>query len=199
MGKALITIMEWLYKLVFLNSIWILYSLPIVTIIPATAAMFAVMDKWIREEDDDEPYFKLFNRKFKQFFWKSYPLGLALLIIGGILIIDLLFLSNATSALWLVARYALIGVTILFFISFLYSFPIFIRYQYPWYKTMLFSFMLGIRQPIVTIMGFCGILLIVFLFLFVTGIGILFFASLFALVSTMVAQVSSKSVIEEGA
>ncbi|NUK30252.1 DUF624 domain-containing protein [Parageobacillus sp. VR-IP] len=38
---------EWIWRLLVLNIIWFLFSLPIVSIIPATVAMFAVIEKWL--------------------------------------------------------------------------------------------------------------------------------------------------------
>jgi len=187
MRRALMFIMEWLWRLLYLNAIWLLFSLPIITIIPATAAMFAVMDKLVRE-DQDEPDFKVFFREFKRLFLKSYPLGLSIVIIGGLLVLDLFILRNAMSGISEIIRVALLAVSLLFLIAISYSFPVFLRYEFPWYKTLFFSFMLGVRKPFITLLMLCGFLLILLMVLFVTGIGILLFASLIALISTVSAH-----------
>lgn len=187
MRRALMFIMEWLWRLLYLNAIWLLFSLPIFTIIPATAALFAVLDKMVRD-DQDEPDFKVFFREFKRLFLKSYPLGLSIAIIGGLLVLDLLILRNAVSEMTVIIRVALLAVSLLFLIAVSYCFPVFLRYQFPWYKTLFFSFMLGVRKPIITFLMSCGFLLIVLLVLFVTGIGVLLVASLTALISTISAH-----------
>ncbi|MFB5196838.1 YesL family protein [Neobacillus sp. KR4-4] len=187
MRRTLLFIMEWLWRLLFLNAIWLLFSLPIVTIIPATAAMFGVMDRLVRE-DQDEPDFKVFIREFKRLFLKSYPLGLSIVIIGGLLFVDLLILRNAISDMTEIIRVAVLAFTLLFLIAVSYSFPVFLRYEYPWYKTLFFSFMLGVRKPVITFLMSCGFLLILLLLLFVTGIGVLLIASLTALISTVSAH-----------
>jgi uncharacterized membrane protein YesL len=187
MRRALMFIMEWLWRLLYLNAIWLLFSLPIFTIIPATAAMFGVMDRLVRE-DQDEPDFKVFLIEFKRLFLKSYPLGLSIVIFGGLLVLDLLILRNAVSDVAEIIRVAVLAVSLLFLIAVAYSFPVFLRYQFPWYKTLFFSFMLGVRKPVITFLISCGFLLIILLLLFVTGIGLLLFASLIALISTISAN-----------
>jgi uncharacterized membrane protein YesL len=195
MRRALMFIMEWLWRLLYLNAIWLLFSLPIFTIIPATAAMFGVMDRLVRE-DQDETNFKVFFREFKRLFLKSYPLGLSIVIIGGFLVLDLLILRNADSSMTEIFRVAILAVSLLFLIAVSYSFPVFLRYQFPWYKTLFFSFMLGVRKPVITFLLSCGFLLILLLLLFVTGIGVLLVASLTALISTLSAHYILKSLPE---
>ncbi|NWQ39218.1 DUF624 domain-containing protein [Bacillus sp. EB106-08-02-XG196] len=175
--------MEWLWRLLYLNAIWILFSLPVITVIPATATMFSVMDKWVRE-DQHEPDFKVYFREFKRLFLKSYPLGLSIVLIGGLLFLDLLILRNAIADIFVTIRYAVLLFSLLFLIAVSYSFPVFLRYQFPWYKTLFFAFMLGIRNPVITFLMSCGFLLVLLLFMFATGVGLLLFASSIALICT---------------
>jgi uncharacterized membrane protein YesL len=192
MRRGLMFIMEWLWRLLYVNAIWLLFSLPIFTIFPATAAMFGVMDRLVREEQD-EPDFKVFFREFKRLFFKSYPLGLSIVIIGGLLVLDLLIVRNAVSSMSEIIRIALLAVSLLFLIAVSYSFPVFLRYEFPWYKTLFFSFMLGVRKPVITFLMSCGFLLILLMVLFATGIGVLLVASLTALISTLSAHYILKS------
>ncbi|MDM5330546.1 DUF624 domain-containing protein [Neobacillus sp. CF12] len=187
MGRALTFLMEWLWRLLYLNAIWILFSLPVITVIPATASMFSVLDKWVRE-DQHEPDFKVYFREFKRLFLKSYLLGLSIVLIGGLLFLDLLILRNAVSDIFVTIRYGLLLFSLLFLIAVSYSFPVYLRYQYPWYKTLFFSFMLGIRNPAITFLMSCGFLLVLLLFMFATGVGLLLFASSIALISTISAH-----------
>ncbi|MFJ5759841.1 YesL family protein [Neobacillus sp. NPDC093182] len=187
MGRALTFLMEWLWRLLYLNAIWILFSLPVITVIPATASMFSVMDKWVRE-DHHKPDFKVYFREFKRLFLKSYSLGLSIVLIGGLLFLDLLILRNAVSDIFVTIRYGLLLFSLLFLIAVSYSFPVFLRYQFPWYKTLFFSFMLGVRNPVITFLMSCGFLLVLLLVMFATGVGILLFASLIALISTISAH-----------
>ncbi|WP_179292576.1 YesL family protein [Bacillus sp. 7884-1] len=187
MGRALTFLMEWLWRLLYLNAIWILFSLPVITVIPATASMFSVMDKWVRG-DQYEPNFKVYFREFKRLFLKSYSLGLSIVLIGGLLFLDLLILRNAVSDIFVTIRYGLLLFSLLFLIAVSYSFPVFLRYQFPWYKTLFFSFMLGVRNPVITFLMSCGFLLVLLLVMFATGVGILLFVSLIALISTISAH-----------
>jgi uncharacterized membrane protein YesL len=177
--KIIANFMEWLFRLAYLNILWILFSLPVVTIIPSTFAMFAVIRKW-EKEDLDLPIFQTFWQKYRLFFWKSYQLGLFYLLAGLFLYIDFLFIQVYEEGFFLTFKYAFIIVIIFYFITSFYSIPIYLNYQFSWYKTLFIALMLGVRQPIVTIITVFGVLLVLLCFVYLTGIGILFLGSLSA-------------------
>jgi uncharacterized membrane protein YesL len=58
-------------NLLLLNLLWLLARLPVLTIYPATAAMFGVVRVWVRRGDPSifRPFFSSFKRIFKQSFW----------------------------------------------------------------------------------------------------------------------------------
>jgi uncharacterized membrane protein YesL len=69
---------SWLYRAVelvtnflWLNLLWLVACLPIFTIFPATAAMFAVVREWVkkREPGITRAFFSFFKADFKQSFW----------------------------------------------------------------------------------------------------------------------------------
>nr|WP_285876973.1 DUF624 domain-containing protein [Fictibacillus phosphorivorans] len=180
--------MEWIWKLVYLNIVWILFSLPLITLIPATFVMFSIVNKWLTE-DQDPNLFSTFIREFKSYFWKSYPLGIVLIVLGAFLTADLLILKDLHSTYWLTVRYALIVVMFFFLVTASYSIPIYIHYGLSWYKTLFVSFMIGLRQPLTTFLMLCGILLVVMLVLFATGIGICVMGSLIALITSKAAKI----------
>src|SRR4051812_46273874 len=51
-----------------LNLIWLLCCLPIITIFPATAAMFGVVRQWVTHKDSSvvSPFFRYFKENLKQ-------------------------------------------------------------------------------------------------------------------------------------
>jgi uncharacterized membrane protein YesL len=181
MVQRIFIMMDWLMRLAYLNIVWIFFSLPIITVIPSTFAMFAVIKKW-EEEDKDIPVFTTFRTEFVRNFWKSYQLGLFYIFVGTLLYLDYIVIYEQEGSIILIIRYALTVLSILFISTVFYSIPIQLRYEYPWYKTLLFSLMLVIRQPVITILMLCGIVLDVVVFIYWTGIGILFVGSLMAFI-----------------
>src|SRR5690625_7635570 len=74
----------WVVRLVYVNLLWILFTvigLGVLGIMPATAAMFAVVRKWLRGEDDF-PIFTTYKDAYKEEFLKANLLGYILAIIG---------------------------------------------------------------------------------------------------------------------
>lgn len=64
---------EWIMRLVYLNLLWIAFSLLGIVLFgffPATAAMFSVVRKWIMGETDVR-VFKEFWQTYRKEFWKS--------------------------------------------------------------------------------------------------------------------------------
>jgi uncharacterized membrane protein YesL len=181
--RLLIGLMEWIWRLIYLNIVWLLFSLPIITIIPATFAMFSIVDKWLSEEEP--PLFTTFVSEFKSMFRSSYPLGAAIVIIGSFITMDLLILKGEGSAIWVMVRYALIFLAAFFLIASCYSLTLHRYCRFSWYKTLFVSLMIGLRELHITLFMFCGMLLVILLFLFMTGIGIWVIGSLMALIISL--------------
>lgn len=177
LNKVLLPIMEWIWRLVYLNLIWILFCLPVITIIPSTFALIAVANKWFKE-DKDIATFTTFRQQFTLYFWKSHQYGLTFIITGFFLYLDLMIVSNQVGSLFLIMRYVIILIIILLVITMIYTVPVHMNYQFSVLKTLLFALNLGLRQPVTTIMVLIGIMLSILTFMFFTGIGILFIGSL---------------------
>lgn len=82
---------EWFARLAVLNLLWLLFSLPLVTFIPATSAGYGVLKQWRDGEALEQSVFKLFTRKLRKNFKKSFQLGGLFIPFGIILIINLVF------------------------------------------------------------------------------------------------------------
>src|SRR5690625_3629412 len=76
---------------VLLNALWIICCLPIITIFPATTALYMVVKRWITESTD-AGVVRLFFTSFKESFKKSFVIGLFWLLAGAILYFDLTIL-----------------------------------------------------------------------------------------------------------
>lgn len=98
---------DWFANLAVLNLCWLLFSLPVVTLIPATDAVFNLINKWVLEGQPSN-VFKSFIASFKENFGKSFRWGIPLLLVTIILIIDLYFLNQLMipSAWFSILKYA---------------------------------------------------------------------------------------------
>lgn len=73
---------------VLLNTLWIILCIPIITIFPATTALYSVVRKWVTE-GTEAGAIQLFFTSFKENFKKSFIIGIFWLIAGLILYFDL--------------------------------------------------------------------------------------------------------------
>ncbi|MCM3762878.1 DUF624 domain-containing protein [Alkalihalobacillus oceani] len=142
--------MEWLTRLAALNLTWLLYSLPVFTVIPATAALFDVIYKW-EVEGRDLPVYQTFKASFKQHFGTSYKVGVPLCIIGFIIGIDLWFIDSLGQSWMLVFKYMLYTLTVVFLLFSIYCFPIYVRLQRSWYKVYMAALVVSLSRPFVSI------------------------------------------------
>ena len=74
-----------LKDLIFLNLIWIVFCIPVVTFGPATTAMYTVTRKMVRGEG--KKVWPTFIKEFKQCFRKSFLMSLCLLLPAALLIV----------------------------------------------------------------------------------------------------------------
>ena len=81
-----------LCNLVILNFLWILTSLPVVTVGASNSAMFAVLFQYLDQGSDAvvKPYFKAFAANFKQ----STQVWIPVLLVGVLLLLDGWYLTG---------------------------------------------------------------------------------------------------------
>lgn len=91
-NSAIFKYADLLYKIIFINIMVVLLSLPIITFIPALIAGFAVIKYYI--EDNEAPLFKSFINEFKKNFFKNFKIGLILIIIVILLYNNINFFYN---------------------------------------------------------------------------------------------------------
>lgn len=184
MGKKLIVVMmHWIWRLSWINLLWLLFSIPIITMIPSTFAMYSVINKLIKG-DEDIDLFPVFIKEFKKYIVKSFPLGMSLVLFSVFFYVDVMILKEQTESIMLILRYAILILVILFIPIALYSIPIYVEYEIPWFKALPLAFILAMKKPVIIFLVTCGILGVLSLLLFSTGIGVLFFGSLCALFTT---------------
>lgn len=88
-------VLEVCTDLVYLDLLWLVASLPVVTIALSTVAMFGVVRGWTRGKDlpATVEYFSLFREKFG----RSLAISLVRAVLGTVLAVDFLLLGQMES------------------------------------------------------------------------------------------------------
>ncbi len=170
------TLCLWITRFLYVHFLWIgftILGLGILGVMPATAAMFAVVRKWIQGEADNSPVFPLFWKTYKQEFLRSNLLGSILFFIGYALIIQYQILRFQEETMYFIASFAVLAIAILFSVIVLYFFPVFSHFKLSAIQYLLWPFMIGFLHPILTIILFIAVAGIYY-FVFMTIPGLLF-------------------------
>ncbi|MBS4197651.1 YesL family protein [Lederbergia citri] len=145
----LYSILEVLSFFFLLNILWFLMCLPLITIFPATAAMFAVIRHWITKKDTTVfiPFFRFFKENFKQ----SFIIGLIFFVFASILYMDFMLVNtfNPKLHIFLIAALFLIGLIVIF--TLVYIFPMMVHYRLTLWQVIKNSFFFSIRYIVSTI------------------------------------------------
>lgn len=136
----------------FLSIMWLLCCLPVITIGPATAAMYYVALKWARKEDIkiSAAFFDAFKKNFKQ----GVALNLIFLVVGVVLVLDFFIMSAQgttygaiTSACFLVLGIWMLGVMF-------YAYPLQAQFYNTVRQTLINAAQLAILKFPVTVVVF---------------------------------------------
>lgn len=113
----LIKIRDWM----ILSVLWLVCSLPVITVGVSTAAMYYVTLKMVKKEEGS--VFKSFFKSFKENFKQGVLLTLIVLAVGAILVLDCLYFSRVAGAKGAVLTGVFCAVSICFLTIVLYAFP----------------------------------------------------------------------------
>ncbi len=157
-----------LFDLIKLNFLWLLFSLPIVTIGPATVAAYDVI---MRMADDEEGYIgKGFVRAFKANFKSGLPIGILALVLLEAINIDFQFFEIYRKQGEGEVKFLVIGIlTVIFFFVFtMYAFPLSARYENTFLHTIGNSSTIFQRKLGKSILLMISVLIEIVLFIFST-------------------------------
>jgi len=159
--ESLINIYYDLVPLVSLNIIWFLLTLPIVTAFPAAAGLYYATNQLAHQKGAG---WKTFFDGFRIHFWLSWRWGLLNLIILIVLVSNIKFYGQleAEWSVWL--RGVIIGLSILWGIIQLYTFPFLLEQEKQRLSTALRNSMviLATRPAPVLSVAFLTLVLAVF-------------------------------------
>ncbi|MCH1624359.1 YesL family protein [Fredinandcohnia quinoae] len=156
--RGIYSISEWVLRLVYVNLLWIFFSMVglfIFGLFPATIAMFAVVRKWVYKETEI-PVFKTFWTTYKSEFMKSNALGLVFFMISLILYFNMNIIHATTVPLFKLLYIPNLVIILLFVLTFLYVIPVFVHFEVPLVKVIKDAFFLMILNPKAT---FCMVTL----------------------------------------
>ncbi|ASN04170.1 YesL family protein [Virgibacillus necropolis] len=157
---------NWLAKVMYLHFLWIIFTLiglVVFGIAPATTALFSVIHKWF-EEDFDIPIFKNFYSVYKTQFIRSNGIGIIMIALGLFLYFDIRVSKQLIQSFYL--HIILLVISFLYFITVLYIFPVFARYELKFFFYFKQSFLVALARPIESIAMIISLFLLYYLFSF---------------------------------
>jgi uncharacterized membrane protein YesL len=176
---------EWVMRLAYVNVLWVLFSvfgLIFFGMSPASVALFTILRKWLMKETD-VPIFRTFQETYKKEFRKANKIGWIMAMIGMFLYIDFKFLIGIGGTIQYVLSVPLLIITILYFITMLYIFPVYVQYELPLLQYIKNSFYIGIINMHITILMMAATFLLGILFTYIPGVVPFFSVSLVSLIA----------------
>lgn len=159
-----------------LNILWLLFCLPVITIFPATVAMFCVTRQWILHKDYSvsRAFYQFFKENFKQ----SFVLGLIWTLFAGMFFLDFILMKNLVSFQYiLLPVLSLLGFVVLFITIFI--FPTIANFKMYWLVALKNSFFFSLRY-FPTTLGAIILLALLILILFTWPITFIFIFSVYS-------------------
>lgn len=143
---SLNTILTWITRLAFLNIVWIIFSIKglfIAGIFPSTIAALDICRKW-REGEHDISIWKSFKRFYRKEFLVSNILGWTIMLIGTLLYLNFLVMSNSHGKVPIIVLIAFYLITFLYIMIVIWSFPLQSRYHASLFQQIKNAIIIGV-------------------------------------------------------
>jgi uncharacterized membrane protein YesL len=155
--------------LLLLNVIWIICCLPIITIFPATAALFGTVRQWKIKQDTG--VFKIYFKKFRENFKSSFLIGFLWIFVAFILYVDFQYIKTVGSTMQLVLLPLFLLLGLVFTFVTVYMFPVMVHYHTSVKNIIKNSFFLSVGNLFTTIFSLLVIALFGFTIVVVPILG----------------------------
>jgi uncharacterized membrane protein YesL len=122
---------EWIYRLIFLNVLWIgftILGLGILGVFPATNALFAVLRKFLLNKKDVK-IASDFYHFYRKDFVKSNALGYILTLIAAVIWVDFRYFMSITNVGMLIVGNLMLVLLVFVLLALCVVFPIFSHYE----------------------------------------------------------------------
>lgn len=184
-GKEIVSkldfILQWIFRLVVLNVMWIFFSvlgLFVAGIFPSTAAMLSVARKWILGEHDIK-IFQTFKKTYRQEFATANILGWILTMTGVILYFNFQLMKNSVSVFSIVTPFAFYLMVFFYMILLIWAFPMLVHYKATWRQHLKNAIIIGLSKLHYTLM--CGLAIFLVMYLSLSYPGVIPFFTISAL------------------
>lgn len=186
MDNKLYKTMEFLKSIFLLNTIWLLMCIPIVTIFPATTAMFAVLREW--KTQGEIQVFSAFVRYLKANFKQGFFIGIVWLVFTSLLLGDFIITNQLNSNL----KYVLFSVFFLLTIVYLFVtimiFPVMAHYRVSWKGAIKNAFLLSLANLHYTILSLLILAAVILLCFYFPGATLMCFSMAAFLINALVSR-----------
>jgi uncharacterized membrane protein YesL len=130
--NAIFQIIIWIYRIIYLNVLWIVFTLLGLGLFgmgPATASLFTIERKWLLGEAKYTHIFKTFWLHYKNDFIKTNIMGIPIIIIGLILFADFHIVFKLPG-IWRFVLYMItLAISFLYLLTLVFLFPVFVHYN----------------------------------------------------------------------
>lgn len=122
LDNIFIRALSWIFDLILLNILWVICSLPIITIGASTTALYSMMLKIVVNEEGYiiRGFFDAFRRNFKQ----STVVWMILAVIGILLGFDFTIVRMASEGFAKIGTVFMGGVVLIYVIEIIFVFPL---------------------------------------------------------------------------
>lgn len=175
-----------LVDVAWLNILWLICCIPIVTVGPSTTALYYVMLKLVRDEESHNT--RSFFRSFKQNFKQGIIIWLIMLAVFFFIVMDIRAYRTFQNNIATVLSFVFIGLLIIYVLVMNYVFPVLSKFDNTVRRTIQNAFLMSIRHigwSILMSAVFIGIMLVliwVFPPLMLLGYGLVAFINSYILV-----------------
>lgn len=180
---TLYTGMEWISRIVYVNALWLLFTLMggvIFGISPATAALFSITKKWVNGEEVPA-VFTQFWQEYRFYFWRSQKISFVFGVAGILLFIDWHFFSQRQSNMNLIGKMLTVQLILLYAALLFYIFPVFVNGEYKMSRALKQAGFLALQAPFKTIFGLGSAAALLLLFITIPAVALLCAASSLAM------------------
>lgn len=185
--------LETISNFLLLNLLWIIFCLPIITIFPATVAMFGVVRHWILHKDYSivSPFIRYFKENIKN----SLLIGFLWTVIAGLLFVNFTIASSIGPLQYIVLPITVIlGIIFLFGTIFLFS--VMVHFELTIFHTIKNSIIFSFVYFPLTLLNI-AILVIIFAVIIVLPAAFLFVFSVAAYVIFLLCNIAFKKMQQQ--
>lgn len=166
-GSTFYKIAEWIQRLVYVNLLWILFSLVglvVLGIMPATAALYEIIRRW-NNGVTSFPVFKTFWREYRAKFIKANLLGIIMAFLGYLLFFNIQYYQQQSGQIYIYFYYLSWVLVFFYGITLVHLFPLLANYELKLHHLLKNALFICILNPGYTLMIIAGTAVIGLVFL----------------------------------